>query len=114
VLLQVRDLRAQGLHTETINEQLAGLTFAVIESDEQSPPADTEIAPTSTAPDGLQQAPVVLVALEAMQRQLDAVRIIASEGKQARRDNVIVFGFGFMTAALMFLLLIVLSWLYGG
>jgi len=47
VLRHVRDLRAQGLTTSTINEQLAGLTFPEIEPGDQGdaltvPPASQE------------------------------------------------------------------------
>jgi len=45
--------------------------------------------------------------MNAMQRQIDGIQ-------HARRDNIMMFGFGFIAAALMFLLLIVLAWLYGG
>ncbi len=105
VLLQVRDLRAQGLHTETINEQLAGLTFAEIDTNE-SGEIGSELAPQPSQ-EALQAPSAILVALEAMQRQLDGYQ-------RARRDNVIVFSFGFMAAGIMFLLLIGLAWLYSG
>jgi len=115
VLKQVKDLRYQGLQTDAINDRLAQLAFPEIDTDSNIT-IDTAIAPHN-APDGLQQAPGMVAMIEtvnAVQRRLEALERSASEAKQGQRDNIIMFGFGFIAAALMFLLLIVLAWLYGG
>jgi len=63
---------------------------------------------------GYSRRRVLDMALEAMHSEIAAIRAVASEAKQGQRDNIIMFGFGFIAAALMFLLLIVLAWLYSG
>jgi DNA-binding transcriptional MerR regulator len=114
VLRHVRSLRAQGLTATDINVQVAGLTFAVIESDEQSPSADTAIAPTSTAPDAAQASPAILVSLDAMQRQIDAIQQVTNEGKRIQRDTIYLISIGIMIGMLFTVGMIVLAWLYGG
>ena len=107
VLSMVRDLRAQGLHTETINEQLEGVTFAVVDTDEQSAADSEELAPVASQ-ESLQQAPqAFVVALDSLQRQIDGLRA-------SRRDNVSWFSLGFLVAGFLFLGMVLLSWLYGG
>jgi len=110
VLSQVRELRAQGLHTETINEQLAGLTFAVVDTDEQSA-ADSEAIITTTA----QEAPqAIVVALQAMQRQIDALQQANQPANSRRFDTITVLGIGICIGLLFAVGMIVLAWLYGG
>lgn len=106
VLSMVRDLRAQGLHTETINEQLEGVTFAVVDTDEQSAADSEELAPPASQ-EGLQQAPALLMVVQDLQRQIDGIQ-------QSRRDSVTWFALGFLVAGFLFLGMVLLSWLYGG
>ena len=106
VLSMVRDLRAQGLHTETINEQLEGVTFAIVDTDEQSAGDSEELAPPASQ-EGLQQAPALLVVVQDLQRQIDGIQ-------QSRRDSVTWFALGFLVAGFLFLGMVLLSWLYGG
>ena len=106
VLSMVRDLRAQGLHTETINEQLEGVTFAVVDTDEQSAADSEELAPVASQ-DGLQSTQAMLMVLNDLQRQIDGIQ-------QSRRDSVTWFSLGFLVAGFLFLGMVLLSWLYGG
>ena len=109
VLKQVKDLRYQGLQTEAINAQLAGLTFAVVDNDEQPSADSSELAPVASQ-EGLQQSPGVIVALEAMQRQIDAIQ----QANRGRFDTVTVLGIGICIGLLFAVGMIVLAWLYGG
>lgn len=109
VLSMVRDLRAQGLHTETINEQLEGVTFAVVDTDEQ-PSADSEQLAPLASQEGLQQASAVVVALEAMQRQIDGIQ----QANRSRLDTITSIGIGICIGLLFAVGMIVLAWLYGG
>ena len=109
VLKHVRSLRAQGLTVADINEQLAGLTFAVVDASEQTTGDSKEIAPLGS-PEGLQQSPGVIVALEAMQRQIDAIQ----QDNRRRFDTVTVLGIGICIGLLFAVGMIVLAWLYGG
>jgi len=112
VLKEVSNLRLQGLQTLAINEQLAGLTFAEIDTDSNNT-IDTAIAPQS-APDGLQQAPGVLVALEAMRSEIDAIRAVANEGKRIQRDAIYLIAIGIVIGLLFAVGMILLAWLYSG
>lgn len=109
VLKHVRSLRAQGLTVADINEHLAGLTFAVVDASEQTTGESKEIASLSS-PEGLQQSPGVIVALEAMQRQIDAIQ----QANRGRFDTVTVLGIGICIGLLFAVGMIVLAWLYGG
>ena len=106
VLKHVKALRIQGLTVPVINEQLSGLTFAEIDTDEQSAGDSEELAPV-TSQEGLQQAPALLMVVQDLQRQIDGIQ-------QSRRDNVTWFGLGFLVAGFLFLGMVLLSWLYGG
>jgi len=115
VLKHVRSLRAQGLTTADINEQLAGLTFAVIDTDEHR--ADSGAIVPQNPPDGLQQAPASIVTADtiiSIQRQIEGLQQARQEDLRGRRDAVQWFAFGFLVAAFMFLGMVVLSWLYSG
>lgn len=107
VLSMVRDLRAQGLHTETINEQLEGVTFAVVDTDEQSA-GDSEELATQNAPESHQNAAIVAPEyFMAIERRFEAL-------EASRRDAISWFALGFLVAGFLFLGMVLLSWLYGG
>ena len=112
MLKHIKHLRSQGFSTAIINERLAGLTFAEIDTDSTSTIA-TEIAPQN-APDGLQQAPGVLVALEAMRSEIDAIRAVANEGKRIQRDAIYLIAIGIVIGLLFAVGMILLAWLYSG
>lgn len=61
VLRHVKALRSEGLQTVAINEQLAGLTFAEIDTEDRSASDSEEIAPTA-AQEKLQQTPGPIMA----------------------------------------------------
>ena len=66
-----------------------------------------EIAPLASQEERL-QAPAIVVALEAMQRQIDAIQ-------QTRKEmTVTLIGMGFVGGLLFCTILIVLAWLYAG
>lgn len=113
VLKHVRSLRTQGLTTADINEQLAGLTFAVIDTDEHR--ADSgEIVP-QTAPEGLQQAPAPIVTVDtiiAIQRQIEALQQARQEDVRSRRDAIYLIAIGIVIGLLFAVGMIVLAWLY--
>jgi hypothetical protein len=100
---------------------LAGLTFAEVvtdeRSDEQSAGDSEELAPVASQ-ESLQQVQDVMLALEAMQRQIDAIQQAKQEYRlealQSRRDAVSWFALGFLVAGFLFLGMVLLSWLYGG
>jgi len=110
VLKHVRSLRAQGLTVAVINEQLAGLTFAEIDTNS----ADSEELAPVAAQEGLQQAPALIVALEAMQRQIDGIQQARQEDRRARVDQLTMLGLGVCFGLLFCAILIGLAWLYGG
>lgn len=61
--------------------------------------------------EGLQQSPqAIVVALEAMQRQIDAIQ----EDRRTRIDTVTAIGLGLCMGLLFAAILIGLAWLYGG
>ena len=111
VFKHVRSLRAQGLTVSDINEQLQSLTFAVVDTDEQSAGDSEEtrsIDLVSASQESLQQAPqAFVVALDSLQRQIDGLQA-------SRRDNVQWFALGFLVAGFLFLGMVLLSWLHGG
>ena len=110
VFKHVRSLRAQGLTVSDINEQLQSLTFAVVDTDEQSAGDSEEtrsIDLVSASQESLQQAPALLMVVQDLQRQIDGIQ-------QSRRDSVTWFALGFLVAGFLFLGMVLLSWLYGG
>jgi len=110
---QIKAWRDQGLTVDTINNILSGNVTGAI----TSTVIDDSVATLSTPQEGLQQAQGIIVALGAMQGQIDAIQRARESDKQMldtmRQRYVIVFGFGFVAAGIMFLLLIGLAWLYG-
>lgn len=106
VLKHVKALRAQGLTVPVINEQLTGLTFAEIDT---TPVDSEELAPLASQ-EGPQQAPAVLMVLNDLQRQIDAIQ----QANRSRLDSVTLLGVGVCIGLLFAAILIGLAWLYGG
>jgi len=109
ILKHIKHLRSQGFNTATINAQLAGVAFAIVDNDEQSAIDSEELAPT-TAQGGLQQAPASGLApeyLTAIERRFWAL-------ERRRFDTITVLGVGICIGLLFAAILIGLAWLYGG
>jgi DNA-binding transcriptional MerR regulator len=103
VLKHVKALRSQGLTVPVINEQLAGLTFAEIDTSA----ADSVTIASVGSQEGVQQAPGVIVALQAIEQRIDAI-------ERKRLDTVTAIGIGICIGLLFAAILISLAWLYGG
>ena len=104
VLKHVKALRAQGLTVPVINEQLAGLTFAEIDT---SAGDSEELAPLAS-PGELQSPQALVMVVESLQRQIDGIQ-------QARRfDAVGLVGLGIVIGLVFATMFIALASLYGG
>jgi len=100
VFKHVRSLRAQGLTVADINEQLAGLTFAVVDTDEQNA-GDSEELASVAAQEGLQQAQGIIVALEAMQRQIDGLQAERANRRAGWERDALIFIIGLGVGVLL-------------
>ena len=104
VLKHVKALRAQGLTVPVINEQLAGLTFAEIDT---SAGDSEELAPLAS-PGEIQSTQALVVVVQDLQRQIDGIQ-------QARRfDAVGLVGLGIVIGLVFATMFIALASLYGG
>ena len=112
VLKHVKSLRAQGLTVARINEQLAPLTFAEIDTNEQ----DTKVV---EAPQDAQNAQertgthqLMRVALDDLRTEFDAKLAVL----QRRREPscFVGLGLGFIAALLFVIVIVLLAVLYGG
>ena len=110
VLKHIKHLRSQGFNTATINAQLGGLTFAEVITSERSED-DTAVASVGS-PDGLQQAPAFLVAVQDLQRQIDAIQQANQEAKRNQIDRLTMLGIGICIGLLFCAILIGLAYLY--
>lgn len=103
VLRTVKALRIAGLTTPAINEQLAGRTFAVVDSTEAHQTATDghrdELAPIVASYDLAAVTAPILARLAAVER--------------AQRDRVQVFALGFLAACGLFALILLLFVLFG-
>jgi DNA-binding transcriptional MerR regulator len=116
VMKHVKSLRDDGLSVNLINEQLAGLTFAEIDSD---PSTDSRAIALPTAQEAPQSTPGALVTVDTIvdiQRQIATLQQSVNEVKQAPRrlEWFSGFGFGFVAALLFVLVILGLAVLYGG
>jgi hypothetical protein len=107
----IKSLRDDGISVNLINEQLAGLTFAEIDTDPSTAEHQLAQPPTQTGADaapGMIVAPDYLMYLE---RRVDAVEQARREDKQQRRDRWwwwvagLVCGLGLAAVAELFALL---------
>ena len=110
VLKHVKALRAQGLTVPVINEQLAGLTFAEIDT---TAPDSEAIAPT-TAPGELQSTQALIMVVESLRSEVNAIQQARQEERHNRIDTVTAIGLGLCMGLLFAAILIGLAWLYGG
>ena len=111
VLTYIKQLRIEGMQAEQIRIRLSETTFNDIEIITQQATTDISkpdsVVVPQNAPETAQLVIRLLDSMNAMQRQIDGIQ-------QARRDNIIMFGFGFIAAGIFFLIIIVAAWLYGG
>ena len=114
VLKHVKSLRAQGLTVARINEQLAPLTFAEIDNSEQ----DTDIveAPqdAQTAQDARHATPASTVALDDLEKLLEALERSRIKEDKITSHSLTMFGAGFIAALLFVIVIVLLAVLYGG
>jgi len=116
VLRHVKALRSEGLQTVAINEQLAGLTFAEIDTSAHGAGDREEIAPTA-AQEKLQQTPGPIMAPEyfmSIERRFEALEAARQEDRRDRFDQLTMLGLGVCFGLLFCAILIGLAWLYGG
>jgi hypothetical protein len=111
VLRHVKALRDEGLQTIAINEQLATLTFAEIDTSEQ---AASAVALAPTAPDAPTATPAPLLVLDDLQTLIRAIQQGNQTTQPTQRDFVVGLALGFLVACALFLLLLLLAVLYGG
>lgn len=111
VLKMVKQLREQGFTVARINEQLATLTFAEIDTSEQ----DTEpVALQPASPDAQHSTPAVIVALDDLQELIRAIQQGNQATQQTQRDFVVGLALGALGMGLLIILLLLLAVLYGG
>ena len=121
-LKYIAQLRAENLQQAAIAQRLQETSIGEVEtlvalqgpSIGPPPPEEMkELAPVA-AQEGLQQAQGLVVALEAMQRQIDAIQQAAQQADRRRFDPVTSIGLGFVGGLLFCAILIMLAWLYSG
>jgi DNA-binding transcriptional MerR regulator len=100
VLRSVKALRDQGLQTEAINQQLAQLTFAVVETSFTEAPSDArELRVSDLAP-----IQAIVQALQPFEARIAKL--------EARRFDVQSFAIGVIVAGIFFALMLLLAVLY--
>lgn len=115
VLRHVQSLRDQGMTTALINEQLATLTFAEIDTDSTS--TDTHAISLPNAQDAQDDASDITLALHAittMRSDIDALKAFVVDSRHGQRDYMQGIGVGFVAALLFMIAIIGMAVLYGG
>ena len=120
-LKYIAQLRAENLQQAAIAQRLQETsigeveTLVALQDPSMGPPLPEEmkeLAPMA-AQEGLQQAQGLVVALEAMQRQIDAIQQAVQHADRRRFDTVTVLGIGICIGLLFAAILIGLAYLYG-
>jgi hypothetical protein len=110
VFKTVKELRARGLQTPAINEELATLTFAVIEPYQDEP--GTEIVETTPPkPEENQTALLVLKTINTVLERVEAIEANQQQANRQKWDSVTLIAIGFIAATLLFLVILLLAWL---
>ena len=112
-LQYIAQLRAEKMQLPEITARLQEASIGDIETLVPSDPQTTFQVP-SNPPEGLQQTQGVIVAIESLRSEIEAIRQTRVQDMIARRDNVTWFAIGFMVAGFIFLGMVLLSWLYSG
>ena len=96
VLRHVRDLRAQGLTTSTINEQLAGVTFPEIEPGDQADNEQTALDALPASQEGLGSPQLPIPVLNDHETRLDRLErsLVEVQGEARPRWWWFVAGVG--------------------
>ena len=113
VLRHCKHLRAQGLTVTSINEQLAGLTFPEVDTDEQ----DTSAPPGEaiTAPPAQQDGQGAALALQPSYTAIERVEARLDRLERSREPALIIgIGIGFIGALLFVIVILIVAVLYGG
>lgn len=123
VLRAVADLRAQGENVETINAQLASMTFAVVVDDDDGDDVKVDTPDVNDASFDVQpaerpqEAPLALLAahnalqsrMDALERRLDNQ---AAEARAAQQDRMTLFSWGVVVGLAIAVLLFVAAYLF--
>ena len=112
VLIEVRALRYQGYQTEAINDRLAMLTFAEIDTGEHSEPSqENDLAQRPPgAPESTEIVVRLLDTLAAMQRQIDSIQ---ESGRKDRRDAILWVALGAIGAGVFFVVVLLAALVLG-
>lgn len=103
VLRSVKALREQGLQTDTINQQLAQITFAIVDTP----------GPVEGPPDALEAHTALTAPIQALVQALAPFDARLAK-LEARRFDVASFAYGVIVAGIFFLLLLMLAVLFRG
>ncbi len=117
ILKHIKHLRSQGFNTATINAQLAGLTFAEVITDERSEGdsvPDSEAIASVASQEGLQSTQALIMVVQDLQRQIDAIQQANQQANRNRLDSVTLLGVGVCIGLLFAVGMILLAWVYGG
>jgi DNA-binding transcriptional MerR regulator len=112
VLRTVRALRAQGLTVTAINDQLANMTFAVIDTEQEEPDTGKDVPqlPATTAPNAADSTPGMIVPqdyLAAIERRFEALEQAKVNDRRLVRDGVFMFMAGVCVALVLVLIVLV-------
>ena len=111
----IAGLRKEGMSKPQIILRLRETSFGHVDTEQPiANPIEPLQSQQESLQEGLQQAPGVIVALEAMQRQIDAIQQAAQQADRRRFDPVTSIGLGFVGGLLFCAILIMLAWLYSG
>ena len=114
VLKAVKDLRYQGLQTEAINDRLAGMAFPEIDSPSDSAGMAKAFIDSPTAQDARHATPAPIVALDDLEKLLEALERSRIKEDKITRHSLTMFGAGFIAALLFVIVIVLLAVLYGG
>lgn len=110
VLRMVATLRAQGLQESAINERLAHITFVEVDNsddDAQQDALQRFATPPQTAQDGL----LLPMAMDGMDKRIDALQRQIERQERNQRDRVLIFIAGACAGLVAAILLLLAAYL---
>jgi DNA-binding transcriptional MerR regulator len=113
VLSYVKQLRSEGMQADQIRTRIDETAFNEVEIITQQTTTE-DYNPQQTAPDAIQPAPALMVVVQDLQRQIDAIQQARQEDKRQQIDRLTMLGIGICIGLLFCAILIGLAWLYGG